>query len=186
MRWLGWLKGERRSPGDRELAEWRSLWQTAADACDTTQLAALSARLEALGLPDDAIEIEREMLDGLRHLAELVEATRRTGLPAIQTGHRVVGSERCHFTAPASMPDEPAQPSGTLLLTTGKAIFAGGGGAALPWHRAGDARHLDRDLVLIRVDREHLYRFRCNSFSDALRAAFVARELMSAHRRPRL
>jgi hypothetical protein len=85
------------------------------------------------------------------------------------------------------MPDEAAQPSGRLLLTSGRAIFAGGGsGATVPWHSVSDVRHLDRDLILIRSDREQLYRFRCNSFSDALRAAFLARELVAARRRPRL
>jgi hypothetical protein len=147
----------------------------------------LRAALDALDLPDEEIEIEHEMLDALRELGELTAMVRQTGLPAIETGHRVVGSERCHFTAPASMPDESAQPSGRLLLTSGRAIFAGGGaGAAVPWHSVADARQVERDLVLIRSDREQLYRFRCNSFTDALRAAFIAGELIAARRRPRL
>ena len=100
----------------------------------------------------------------------LASAVRAAGLPAVETGHRVVGSDRCHFTAPASMPDEASQPSGRLLLTSGRAIFVGGAnGATAPWHSVGEALHLDRDLVLIRSDRDKLYRFRCNTFSDALR-----------------
>jgi hypothetical protein len=185
---LEWLKGRGTSRRqDHGLTEWRALWRAAADASDTAQAAMLRASLDALNLPADEIEIEHEMLDALRDLGELTGSVRDTGLPAIQTGHRVVGSERCHFTAPASMPDDDSQPSGRLLLTSGRAIFAGGGsGTAIPWHSVGEVRHLDRDVLVIRKDRERLYRFRCNTFSDALRAAFLARELMVASRRGRL
>jgi hypothetical protein len=151
---------------------------------DTAQLVPLRAQLDAMGLSDDDVEIEREMLDALQDLADLVTAVRAGGLPAVETGHRVVGSDRCHFSAPASMPDEASQPSGRLLLTSGRAIFVGGAhGATAPWHSVGEAVHLDRDLVLIRSDRDKLYRFRCNTFGDALRAAFLARELMGGRRR---
>jgi hypothetical protein len=183
---FGWMKQRGGSGDDRALAAWRTQWHTAAAASDTTQLGALRAALTALGRPDDEVEIEQEMLDALEELGALTATIAERGLPEIQTGHRVVGSEHCHFTAPASMPDDTGQPSGRLFLTSGRAIFAGGGGAAVAWHHVIEARHLDRDLILLRSDREHLYRFRCNSFSDALRAACIARELITARRRPRL
>jgi hypothetical protein len=184
---LGWLKRSA-SKEDSRLREWRTAWRHAAAAFDTAQAAPLRARLEALALPDDDVEIEREMLEALDDLAELTAAVRASGMPAVETGHRVVGSERCHFTAPVSMPDTAAQPSGRLLLTSGRAIFVGGeAGVTAPWHSVREAIHLDRDLVLVRSDRDTLYRFRCNTFSDALRAAFLSRELVSARRpRPRL
>ena len=176
---LGWFKGRRASGEDRRLAEWRTAWSAAAEAGDTNQLASLRERLDAMGLTEDDVEIEREMLEALQDLADLTASVRAGGLPAVETGHRVVGTDRCHFTAPASMPDEASQPSGRLLLTSGRAIFVGGvHGATLPWHSVAQALHLDRDLVLIRSDRDKLYRFRCNTFSDALRGAFLARELM--------
>jgi hypothetical protein len=181
---LGWFKGRRASGDDRRLAEWRKAWNAAAAAGDTAQLAPLRAQLDAMGLAEDDVEIEREMLDALQDLADLIVSVRAAGLPAIETGHRVVGSDRCHFTAPVSMPDEASQPSGRLLLTSARAIFVGGThGATAPWHSVGEALQLDRDLVLIRSDRDKLYRFRYNTFSDALRAAFLARELMGARRR---
>jgi len=182
---LGWFKGRRGSGEDRRLGQWRTAWSEAAASGDTARLLPLRAELDAMGLPEDDVEIEREMLDALQDLAELAASVRAAGLPAVETGHRVVGSDRCHFTAPVSMPDEPSQPSGRLLLTSGRAIFVGGvHGATVPWHGVGDVRHIDRDLILIRSDRDKLYRFRCNTFSDALRTAFLARELMGTRRRP--
>jgi len=181
---LGWFRSRRASGNDRRVAEWRKAWNAAAMTGDTAQLVPLRAQLDAMGLSDDDVEIEREMLDALQDLADLVTAVRAGGLPAVETGHRVVGSDRCHFSAPASMPDEASQPSGRLLLTSGRAVFVGGAHVATaPWHSVGEALHLDRDLVLIRSDRDKLYRFRCNTFGDALRAAFLARELMGARRR---
>ena len=180
---LGWFRGRRASEDDRRLTEWRKAWNRAAAAGDTAQGAPLRAELDAIGLAEDDVEIEREMLDALQDLAVLVASVRAAGLPAVETGHRVVGSDRCHFTTPASMPDEVSQPSGRLLLTSARAIFVGGTHATAPWHSVGDALQLDRDLVLIRSDRDKLYRFRCNTFSDALQAAFLSRELMGARRR---
>jgi hypothetical protein len=181
---LGWFKGRRASGEDRRLAEWRKAWSAAAETGDTSQLGSLRERLDAMGLVEDDVEIEREMLEALQDLGELTAAVRAGGLPAVETGHRVVGTDRCHFTAPASMPDEASQPSGRLLLTSGRAIFVGGArGATLPWHSVAQALQLDRDLVLIRSDRDKLYRFRCNTFSDTLRGAFLARELMGPRRR---
>jgi hypothetical protein len=181
---LGWFRGRRGSGEDRRLAEWRKAWSTAAAAGDTARHVPLRAELDAMGLSEDDVEIEREMVDALQDLAELTAAVQAAGLPAVETGHRVVGSDRCHFTAPASMPDEVSQPSGRLLLTSGRAIFVGGvQGATVPWHSVGEALHVDRDLILIRSDRDKLYRFRCNTFSDALRTAFLSRELMRTRRR---
>jgi hypothetical protein len=76
------------------------------------------------------------------------------------------------------VPDDPAQPSGTLLLTNIRAVFVGGARAvAIPWHAVGRAMPQNRDLVLIRSDREDLHRFRCNTFADAMRGACLARYL---------
>jgi hypothetical protein len=40
-----------------------------------------------------------------------------------------------------------------------------------------------RDLLLVRKDRERLYRFRTNSYADALCGAQLARRLMAARAR---
>jgi hypothetical protein len=46
------------------------------------------------------------------------------------------------------------------------------------WHMIGEVRHLERNLVLIRNGRDRIYRFQCNSYSDALRASLIASELI--------
>jgi hypothetical protein len=152
-------------------------------APDAAAVAALTAGLEHLGLAEEDIEIEREMIDGLAQLVALRTAVEAGGLPVVETGHRVVGADTCHFTAPTSMPDDPAQPSGRLILTSGRAIFAGGPRTlTLPWHAVSDVVQQGRDLVLVRHGGETLHRFRCNVFADALCAALLARALS---RRPR-
>jgi hypothetical protein len=168
---------------DPRLGQWRKAW-AAVDPVDGAAVARLAAELDAMALPEDDVEIEREMLEGLEHLAALKQTVEVQGLPAIATGHRVVGTDVCHFSAPVSMPDEPTQPSGRLLLTATRAIFIGGpNGATIPWHGVGETLQAERDVVLVRSDRERLHRFRCNAFSDAMCAAFLARQLASARRR---
>ena len=125
MGWFGWFSRKNRHDG-KQLREWRTAWAAAADAPARAGTEALRARLVEIGLEDDEHEIEREMLEGLESLVELTETIGTGGPPTIETGHRAVGSDRCHFSAPASLPDDPAQPTGTLLLTSTRTIFVGG------------------------------------------------------------
>jgi hypothetical protein len=168
---------------DPRLREWKRQWTTAASTLDPGAAGRLRTLLTGFNLPDDDLEIEWEMLDGLDEAIALAAQIAQSGLPRLETGHRVVGHDRCHFTAAASMPDEPGQPSGRLLLTNARAIFVGGPNAvSSAWHMLGEARQADRNLLLVRTTRDRVYRFQCNSFADALRAALVARELV--RRRP--
>ena len=170
-------------PENRRAQDWRAACLKAASQADDDRLHTLRIELESWRAGEEDIEVEREMLEGGRDLIELTKAVRQSGLPVVETGHRVVGTDVCHFTAPSSMPDEAGQPSGRLLLTSNRAIFVGGGRAtAIPWHAIGRTLQAERDVVLVRADREQLYRFRCNSFSDAFRSAFIGRELLAARR----
>lgn len=181
---LGWLT-KKKSSNRVGVDVWHRRWRDVCAAPTVESVAELRAALDALALPADDTEIEREMLDGLQHLVERRAAADGGGLPLVETGHRVVGTDRCHFSAPVSMPDEAAQPSGRLILTHVRAIFAGGGKATtVPWHAVSDVLQQDRDVVLVRRDRETLYRFRCNVFADALEAAWLARTLADGVRRP--
>jgi hypothetical protein len=181
---LGWLTKKKKS--DRVGVEaWHRRWKDACAAPSFEAVAELGETLDGLTMPQEEIEIEREMLDGLRHLVEC-RASSNGDLPLVETGHRVVGADRCHFSAPASMPDESNQQSGRLFLTHVRAIFAGGGrSTTIPWHAVGDVLQQDRDVILVRRDRESIYRFRCNVFADALEAAWLARTLAEGARRPR-
>jgi hypothetical protein len=176
---FGWLKGNRNSV-DPRLAAWRQAWSAARANPDQETVVSLRQRLDALHAAEEEIEIEREMLEGIAQLVELRNAVGSAGLPVVETGHRVVGHDTCHFSTTASMPDDAAQPAGRLLLTNARVIFAGGGKATtLPWHAVSQVVQDDRDLVLLRRDRDTIYRFRCNSYADALCGAFVARRLAS-------
>jgi hypothetical protein len=176
MGWLDWLR--RSSAEDSWTREWRTDWAAAVEHPDAATAAALRARLDAAGPDQERFEIEHEMLEGLEALVELGVALDTHGPAAIATGHRAVGADHCYFSAPVSVPDDPAQPSGTLLLTNIRAVFIGGARAVtIPWHAVSRAMPQNRDLVLIRSDRQDLHRFRCNTFADAMRAACLARHL---------
>ena len=183
MSLFGWFTKRQINSADAKLGEWRRQWQAAVTAADPSALETLTATLDALGLPDDDTEIEREMLEGLEQLARLRGDLDLGQLPIIPTGHRVVGSETCHFSTPCSMPDDPAQPSGRLILTAGRVIFAGGAKAlTIPWHMVAEVVPQERDVALVRHDRGAFYRFRCNNYSDALCAGLLARTLSGRSR----
>jgi hypothetical protein len=182
---FGWLKGKRGARRDPRIVEWHRAWSEAVAGASPAAAATLEAQLEAFELPDDEIEIEREMVEALRELARLRAAAEQNGLPVLETGHRVIGTDPCHFSAPVSMPDEATQPSGRLLFSSTRAVFVGGARpTVVAWHAVGEVLQRERDLVVVRKDRSNLYTFRCNSFTDALCGAFLAREL-SGRRQPR-
>ena len=178
MRWLDWMR-RGTGAGDHRREQWRKDWTAACAAPSGERAEALRARLGELGAEDDdRYEIEREMLEGLEAVLELSATVSANGLRPIVTGHRAVGADRCFFTAPVSLADDPAQPSGTLLLTEARAIFVGGSRSlTLPWHSVARCLQQERDLVLVRASREDLHRLRCNSFADALRAVYLVREV---------
>jgi len=183
MHLFGWFRKKQTNSADAKLDEWRRQWQAAVTAAAPAAVAVLTTDLDGLGLSEDETEIEREMLDGLAELTQLRATVDAGHLPIVQTGHRVVGSDVCHFSTPSSMPDDPAQPSGRLIFTAGRAIFAGGARAlTVPWHMVADVIQQERDVILVRHDRETFYRFRCNNYSDALCGGLLARTLSARTR----
>jgi hypothetical protein len=181
---FGWFRSRGRDDG---LTTWRAAWHEAAVQPADADVERLRQELESRGLPLEDLEVEREMLDGLA-AAVAFERQLSTGLPVVETGHRVVGADTCHFIATASLPDVPGQPAGRLLLTNRRAIFAGGASSStLPWHAVAEATALDRDLILVRRGADTLLRLRCNTFEEALCGRLVARRLAAgAHARGRL
>jgi hypothetical protein len=179
MGFFGWLKGKSDDGGVRA---WRDDWTRAVASLDADAVASLDAALRRQPPIADDVEMEEEMLDGLRQLLEVERELAQSRLPVVDTTHRVVGSDRCHFSAPVSLPDDPAQPTGRLLLTSVRAVFAGGARTPpLPWHGVREVVQTGRDLIFVSTRGEaDGYRFRCNSFAEALCGAAIARHLMRA------
>src|SRR6478735_7778658 len=107
-----WFRGRGAAHIDSRLRRWREQWSKAAAAPDHADIAGLARDLDAFEYSEDEIEIEREMLEALIHRQQLASTIRESGLPHVETGHRVVRGEPCHYSEPASMPDDPGQPSG--------------------------------------------------------------------------
>jgi hypothetical protein len=180
---FGWLRTAPGAGDGKAARAWREAWTKAVASLDAAAVAPLETALRATPPFADDLEIEEEMLDALKQLLELERELAASRLPGVETSHRVVGSDRCHFSAPVSMPDDPAQPTGRLLLTSTRAVFAGGTRApALAWHATRDVIQSGRDLLLLHAHGDDGHRFRCNSFTDALCGAAIARHLMMRSR----
>jgi hypothetical protein len=178
---FGWLTKKTDGGGNTEARAWREAWTAAVTSLDPAAIGPLEAALRRTPPFADDLEIEEEMLDALRHLVALAVELDAGRLPTVETSHRVVGVDRCHFSAPVSMPDDPAQPTGRLLLTSSRAAFAGGARVpALPWHATREVIQSGRDLLFVSrtAQGDDGHRFRCNSFTDALCGAAIARHLM--------
>jgi hypothetical protein len=174
---FGWLTRKSNDVGTRA---WREAWAAAVAALDTAAVDGLEAALRQQPPLADDVEMEEEMLDALKQLLAVERDLAGGSLPLIETTHRVVGADRCHFSAPVSMPDDPSQPTGPLLLTSSRAVFAGGSRQpALPWHGVREVIQSGRDLIFVlnRPQPEDGQRYRCNSYSDALCGAAIARYL---------
>jgi hypothetical protein len=178
---FGWWSKKGGTDGTKA---WRNRWAAAVSSLDHGAVAELEAALRASPPLADDLEIEDEMLDGLRQLLTLERELASGTPPLIETSHRVVGSDRCHFSAPVSIPDDPAQPTGRLLLTSSRAAFAGATRApSLPWHAVRDVVQTGRDLLFVTSrGPEDAQRFRCNSYSEAMCGGAIARYLVNRAR----
>lgn len=182
MKLFGWFRTETRNPA---LEHWRKAWQAAVER-DGSSDRDLRAQLEALSAAEPDVEVELEMLDGLDQLRSAQRLAAAGALPSVDTQHRVIGREHCHFTAPASMPNDHAQSSGRVLLTGSRAIFVGAGQTSTTaWHVVHDVARIERDVLLARADRTPAAHFRFNNYGDALVCAFLASRLKPS-RSPRL
>jgi hypothetical protein len=169
-----WLKRGEQSPIDA----WRARWHQAVQTLNATEAEWLRSALKSgAALGGEDLEIEQEMLDGLDRLLALTAEIATGRLPRIETAHRVVGADICHFSAPASVPDDHSQASGRVLLTSTRAVFAGGAKLApVPWHAVREIASAERDVLLIR-SADSGVRFRFNNYGDAMVAAALAKRL---------
>lgn len=169
MAW-GFFK-KKADPVDPRLALW---WRDAEVALLRPTVAAVEDLRPRLAAPADIDERERqdEMLDALERLCAFAHDA---ALPVLDTQHRVIGTDVCHFMAPVSAPDH-GDAAGKLFLTSQRVIFAGGASIAWPWHRVRRSSRHDRDVLFEGGDTLAL-RLRCNSYGDAAVACFVAERL---------
>lgn len=176
--WLARLTGRTDDPRRVALAEWRRRAVAAAEQGTADDVAALLAELESAGWDHDEVDLDVERLEGRRVQLALTAAIDRDGLPVVETQHRVVGHDVCHFRAPAFLANDGHDATGTLLLTNRRLVFLAADPVALRWSEVRKASALDRDLVVVPVARGLVYRIRLNTFADAARAFAIARRLL--------
>jgi len=173
MGFKDWFRRADRSPA----AAWRERWEQAAHARDSVAAVELRRALTSDSSLGGDLEMEHEMLEGLDRLIALDTELHAGRVPQVETSHRVVGADACFFSAPASLPDDPSQASGRVLLTSTRAVFVGGAKfAAVPWHAVREAVRVQRDVLLVRSVDDGL-RLRFNTFGDAMAAAALSAHL---------
>ena len=167
---------------ERRLDILRAEIRAAREAGDLPALTQVRERLGALRLTEDDAELELEMAAGVLEVAALQDGlTRGEDLPEVFTTHRAVGSERCHFLAPAWRPDVAGDGGGKLLFTPQRLLYLGTASATLSWAHVAKVEDEGRDIV-VRARPDRLLAFRCNSYVDTLRGAWIARQLVCSKR----
>jgi hypothetical protein len=127
---------------------------------------------------NDEAERRAEMLEGLAQLVALAEGA---ALPILATQHRVIGTDACHLTAPASLAAGPGgiDAPGKLFVTSHRLIFAAGTVTAWPWHRVRRINRAGYDLLIEIAGRPEPVRLRCNTYGDALCVCYLATRLLT-------
>ena len=180
MKLFGWLK---RKGAAGPLETWRTAWGQAIHGTDDGD-AELRRQFALVTRGEPDVELEVEMLDALDPLRAVPRILAGGSLPMVETGHRVIGQDACHFSAPATLPSDHGQAAGRVLLTASKAVFVGGGRTSVTaWHLVNEVARIERDVLLARVDSSPAAHFRFNTFADAVVCAFLARQLKGAKRR---
>ena len=177
MSLIGWLRRRQAQDATRR-RQWREAWAASIEGENGIAPEELRAQLQTLQTNGDDVEMELEMLDALERLSQLRADAAGGALPRVETHHRIISGETCHFSAPASLPDDATQPSGRVLFTPSRSMFVGGGKtSAIAWHAVQHIVRADRDLLLARADGASGAHFRFNTYGDAAIAAFLARRL---------
>jgi hypothetical protein len=182
MNLFGWIR-RTRPRVDHPREQWRAAWTAAVEGTDAHD-AELRRRLETFTPIDEDVEVELEMLEALGQLRSAQRLAATGSLPAVETRHRVIGAERCHFSAPASLPADQGQTSGRVLVTPLRVVFVGAGRtSAASWHAVHEVVRMERDVLLLRTDHAPAAHFRFNTYGDAVVCAFLARHLKGARGR---
>lgn len=129
--------------------------------------------MDAAAFPDLA-EGQEEFLDGL---AALMPLQAGPALPIVDTQHRVIGGDACHFLTPASLADQ-VDAGGKLFVTSARVILATGSVQSWPWHNVSAVQRLERDVILVLRGRPPVH-LRLNSYEAALVTAHLAERLVN-------
>ncbi len=163
----------RRESAQPDVSEW---WRTANALTSAPTVEGIDALKMSIVSDDvwpDVAEAQHEMLEGIHALVALV-AVAHADLPVLDTQHRVIGTDTCHFMAPASVIAE-VDSGGKLFVTSARVIFASGTVLSWPWHLIARVRREDRDL-LVDLKGRPTVRLRLNTYEAALViAALVGR-----------
>lgn len=142
-------------------------WWREANALALTPTAEAVAALKASALPmteaPDLAEAQQEMLEGLEALLQLSAAA---SLPVVDTQHRVIGADRCHYLAPASLVDQ-VDAGGKLFVTSARLVFAAGAVHSWPWHQMARLTRQERDVIVELRGRDPV-QLRLNTYEGAL------------------
>lgn len=164
---------------ERRVAAFRAEVLASRSSTDADALARIKLRPAALGLTEDDVALELEMLDGLLDVLQLRGAIQQgRPLPLVDTSHRALAGEACHFMAPAFRADQPNDPGGKLFFTSRRLLYLGAPSVSCGWAHVADVRDAGRDLI-VRIRPETLRTFRCNSYVDTLRGAYIASQLLA-------
>jgi hypothetical protein len=167
---------------DRRVRLFRADVLAARSASDEAALAALRTRPAALGLSEDDVALELEMVDGLLEVIEMKKVTAAgMPLPEIPTSHRALAGETCRFVAPAFRPDSPGDPGGKLFFTDRRIIYLGSPSLTISWAHVAGVHDAERNLI-VRVRPDAIRTFRCNSYVDTLRGGYIASVLLETTR----
>jgi hypothetical protein len=169
---------------DRRVRLFRGEVLAAREASDEALFARLRGRPAALGLTEDDVALELELVEGLLEVAALTKARMEGApLPEIVSSHRALAGETCRFVAPACRPDAPNDPGGKLFFTDRRVVYLGSPSVTVSWAHVAEVRDADRDIV-VRVRPDAIRTFRCNSYVDALRGAYLGRRILEVAHNP--
>lgn len=136
-------------------------------------VAALKATTVNAGDAPDLAEAQDEMIEGLEALLHLAQSP----IPVLDTQHRVIGTDTCHYMAPASLISE-VDAGGKVFVTSARIVFAAGTAVSWAWHQISRVQRDERDLLIDLKGRPGV-RLRLNTYEGALVIAALAGRLSS-------
>jgi len=176
--WWRAVKGT--PPLDPRVVEFRAAVVAATRGpLDPQRLGELAGQPSRLGLPDEDVELEVEMLQAAQDLLALEAQVQAQGLPAIPHQHKALGAERCHFVASASLVAIEGDRPGRLFMTERRLVFLAAPLVTMSWSAVSRVADEGRDLFVIGHTRPDGLRIRCNSISDARCGRWLSDRLRS-------